>query len=45
MTTNYARMTNTARSRAGNRTTTPQTRAILGRESEMTRNEIGRAHV
>lgn len=41
MTTNYARMTGTARSRAGNRTTTPQTRAIPGRNSEMTRNAAG----
>ena len=41
MTTNYARTTGTARSRAGNRTITPQTRAILGRESEMTQNAAG----
>jgi len=41
MTTNYARTTGTARSRAGNRTITPQTKAIQGRESEMTRNAAG----
>ena len=41
MTTNYARTTGTARSRAGNRTITPQTKAIRGRESEMTRNAAG----
>jgi len=41
MTTNYARVTGTARSRAGNRTTTPQTKAIRGRESEMTKNAAG----
>ena len=41
MTTNYARTTGTARSRAGNRKITSQTRAIQGRESEMTRNAAG----
>jgi 60 kDa SS-A/Ro ribonucleoprotein len=41
MTTNYARVTGTARSRAGNRTSTPPTQAIRGRESEMTRNAAG----
>ena len=39
--TKYARLTGTARSRAGNRTITPQTRAISGRESEMTQNAAG----
>ncbi len=41
MTTNYARVTGTDRSRAGNRKITSQTRAIRGRESEMTRNAAG----
>jgi len=39
--TNYARLTGTARSRAGNRTTTPQTKAIPGRETEMVQNAAG----
>lgn len=41
MATNYARTAGIARSRPGNRTSTPQNKPIRGRESEMTRNAAG----